>query len=435
MNKTVIITIPIIIFVVVGVVILIGIETNMPSDEIIDSDTISTVDSPTETEKQTNETRDKIIIQPSDSSIKELKPDEILNKKIPSNYEFGNSFNNNLRNGLVFSEIGNEKEKASIRFTNQYEGFLGNVTLNLHNSNESIALVGIQRDDGQGNPDGEWLNDDYSGPQVLQRGQKANKFSFNDGIFLEKNQIYHIVIQSPSTSIQPPSDASIEILEENIDPISVLHYRDNPGGYPFNPQDPDLFLPDSALNSLYFDGTNWKVLDRWPIFLLTYSDGHLEGQPYTLAAPWAVSDRTYVGQTIIPHSEYNVSKFSFVVSLKGNPSEPLYYGIQDHNGTILNTGILATSNELSWDQTLIEVDLEDPLKLEAGKLYRFYVYSTIPRPENQTDFYRIFGQEFSFDYGLTYGGLIHRLTISHDYGNTWAAWLDADTLFKIITTE
>ena len=84
MNKTVVITIPIIIF-VVGVVILIGIETNMPSDEIIDSDTISTVDSPTETEKQTNETRTKIIIQPSDSSIKELKPDEILNKKIPSN--------------------------------------------------------------------------------------------------------------------------------------------------------------------------------------------------------------------------------------------------------------------------------------------------------------------------------------------------------------
>ena len=37
MNKNVKIAIPVIIFVVAGVVILIGIETNMPSDEIIDS--------------------------------------------------------------------------------------------------------------------------------------------------------------------------------------------------------------------------------------------------------------------------------------------------------------------------------------------------------------------------------------------------------------
>ena len=36
-NKNVKIAIPVIIFVVVGIVILIGIETNMPSDEIIDS--------------------------------------------------------------------------------------------------------------------------------------------------------------------------------------------------------------------------------------------------------------------------------------------------------------------------------------------------------------------------------------------------------------
>ena len=39
----------------------------------------------------------------------------------------------------------------------------------------------------------------------------------------------------------------------------------------------------------------------------------------------------------------------------------------------------------------------------------------------------------SFDAGLTYGGLIHRLTISHDYGKTWAAWLDADTIFILKT--
>ena len=428
MNKTVIITIPIIIFVVVGVVILIGIETNMPSDEIIDSDTISTVDSPTETEKQTNETRAKIIIQPSDSSIKELKPDEILNKKIPSNYEFGNTFINLLQSGQIFSEIENEDQKASIRFTNQYEGFLEKITLNIFVQNNSTGITGIQLDDGQGNPDGIWINLP-SDSILIPTGQKARHFFPPEPIFLEKNKIYHIVIQHGSSLQSPGTENSAQSIES----ILILNYKNNAGGYPFNPEDPDIFLPDPAIDSLFFDGTTWQVLDRWPSFLLSYSDGHLEGQPYTLAAPWSVTDNTYVGQTIIPHSEYNVTEFSFVLGLDGNPSEPFYYGIQDHEGTILDTGVIATRDELSWRQTLVTVELEEPIKLDAGKLYRFYVFSTIPKPENQTDFYKIFGQEFSFDYGLTYGGLIHRLTISHDYGMTWAAWLDADTIFILKT--
>ena len=67
--------------------------------------------------------------------------------------------------------------------------------------------------------------------------------------------------------------------------------------------------------------------------------------------------------------------FSFVLGLDGKPSEPFYYGIQDHEGTILDTGVIATSDELSWSQTLVTVELEEPIKLDAGKLYRFYVYS------------------------------------------------------------
>ncbi len=435
MNTKIKITIPIIIFVVLvaGIVISTEIDLEEPPAEINDSNK-STKESPTDTEEKIDENQEEII-QSSDDSIKELTPDKILNKKIPPNYEFGNSFNNLLQNGLIWSEILNEKEKASIRFTNQHEGFLEKITLNLYTPQKSLVITGIQHDDGDGNPDGDWLGDYFSGPLEIKKGEKAREFFFKEEIFLEKNKIYHIVVQLAPKLIESSSDELIGMPEENSEKFLVLHYRDNAGGYPFNPEDPDIFLPDAALNSLYFDGTDWIVLDRWPSFLLTYLGGHLEGQPYTLAAPWAVSDNTYVGQTIIPHSEYNVSKFSFVVSLVGEPSEPLYYGIQDHTGSIIKTGTLATSEELEWTQSLVEIDLEDSLKLEAGKLYRFYVYSTIPRPENKTDYYRIVGQEFSYDYDLTYGGLIHRLTISHDYGKTWSAWNDADTIFNFKTAE
>lgn len=434
MDNKIIIAISIIVVTIIGITISFTIQSETQSTEIINSKNTTVVEISDDSNKQIDDKSDEqvdkpeIIVQTSYNSIKELTPDEILNKKIPPNYELGNTFINLLQNGQIFSKIENENQKSSIRFTNQYEGFLEKIKLNIFVQKNSTGITGIQLDDGQGNPDGIWLNL-HSEPLSISAGQKAREFFLPEPIFLEENKIYHIVLQHASSH----ESSGLEISEQNLEPILILNYRDNVGGYPFNPEDPDIYLPDPAINSLFFDGTTWQTLDRWPSFLLSYSDEHLEGQPYTLAAPWSVSDNTYVGQAIIPHSEYNVTEFSFVLGLDGEPSEPFYYGIQDNEGIILDTGIIATSDELSWTQTLATVELEEPIILDAGKLYRFYVYSTIPKPENKTDFYKIYGQEFSFDYGLTYGGLIHRLTISHDYGETWSAWLDADTIFILKT--
>ena len=73
----------------------------------------------------------------------------------------------------------NEKEKASIRFTNQHEGFLEKITLNLYTPQKSLVITGIQHDDGEGNPDGDWLGDYFSGPVEIKKGQKAREFSFD----------------------------------------------------------------------------------------------------------------------------------------------------------------------------------------------------------------------------------------------------------------
>ena len=99
---------------------------------------------------------------------------------------------------------------------------------------------------------------------------------------------------------------------------------------------------------------------------------------------------------------------------------------------ILRSGLFATHDQVEWVQKLVEIDLEEPIKLEAGQLYRFYVYTTA-EAENNNNIYRIYGQEFTFDPHLSYGGLVHRLTISHDHGKTWSAWYDADALFKLTT--
>jgi len=79
----------------------------------------------------------------------------------------------------------------------------------------------------------------------------------------------------------------------------------------------------------------------------------------------------------------------------------------------------------------MEVSLDDPIDLKAGELYRFYVYSPIPKGDEN---YKIFGHEFSFNQTVGYGGQIHRLTTSSDHEH-WGDWYDADVVFAFTTGQ
>ena len=173
------------------------------------------------------------------------------------------------------------------------------------------------------------------------------------------------------------------------------------------------------------------ILDKWPTYLLSYADETVDGQPYTLKAHWVIRENRAVGQTLIPHSDYQVSKFAFVVSKNGNPTDDLFYGIKDLNNNLLASGIFAKSDDLTQKPSFIEVSLDDPIDLKAGKLYRFYVYSPIPRGE---DHYNLWGHEFSYNQTVGYGGQIHRLTTSSDHEN-WGPWYDADAVFAFTTRK
>ncbi len=72
----------------------------------------------------------------------------------------------------------------------------------------------------------------------------------------------------------------------------------------------------------------------------------------------------------------------------------------------------------------------EPIDLKAGNLYRFYVYSDIPRGD---DHYNLYGHEFSLNNTAGYGGEIHRLTTSGDFEH-WGPWYDADAVFALTTS-
>jgi hypothetical protein len=351
-----------------------------------------------------------ISVLPSEKNISDSTH---FDKVIPNAYDLGNFFGNDLHSGMTSTSLEQGSQKASIRFTNSITGKVNNVTLAISSNDQQQVIVGLQDDDENGNPTGVWINDKAINQTTISKGLD-NTFTFPESVLITANKTYHIVIESENAN--------------KTNNIRIKNYYTNTSNQPYNPDNPDIYLADPSINSLFFDGTKWIEEDKWPAFLVSFADGEKIGQPYTLAAGWVIRDKTWVGQTFVPSSDYNISKISFVVSKEGDPDHPLFYGIQDSENNILSNGFFTESKQLSLGQNLIEISLDQPVFFESGELYRVYLYSTIPKEE---EFYRIYGHEYSFDYDVGYGGLRHTLTISHDFGQTWSPWKDADTIFRL----
>ena len=363
--------------------------------------------------------------------IETLEENQILRKTIPPNYTFGNFFDNDLLSGMIWSELENSDQIHSIRFTNKQNGEINSITLNLLLHSAREVIVGIQEDDGKGYPSGTWNNEESYVKTVLQSRQDVNYFELPKGFKVSKDKVYHIVIQMVAISSKNlTSEDPTQNIEEET-PVLIILYQGNTPHQPFNPEDPDIYWPDPAINSLHYNGVEWTILDHWPTYLLKYVDGTVDGQPYTLKAPWVVRENRAVGQTLIPHSDYKISKLAFVVSKNGNPADDLFYGVKDLNNNLLASGIFAKSDELTKKISFMEISLDDPIDLKAGELYRFYVYSPIPKGD---DSYNLFGHEFSFNQTAGYGGQIHRLTTSSDHEH-WGDWYDADVVFAFTTEQ
>lgn len=330
-------------------------------------------------------------------------------------YEFGNYFDNGLITGMTSTYLEKGNQKASVRFTNFITGNVSSVTLSVSSNNPQKVTVGLQEDDGNGNPTGNWLNELGINKTIIFRDLDRT-FTFPDNVMIEENKIYHIVIEPENNNTSTN--------------IKIKHYQTNTPYQPFNPDNLDIYRPDLSINSLFFDGNQWIEQEKWPSFLVSFEDGQKIGQPYTLAAGWVIRGETWVGQTFIPSSDYHVSKIAFVVSKEGAPDQPLFYGIQDEKNNILSDGFFIESEKLSWGKKWVEVDLDESVFFESEKLYRIYIYSSIPKGD---EFYRVYGHEYSFDFDTGYGELRHRLTISHDSGKTWSAWKDADAIFRLTT--
>jgi len=361
-------------------------------------------------------TQDEYELNLENSKNANLMPNKPINKGVSSGHVFGFIVDNNLQGGMSVVKLSYPYEKSSVRFTSQFSGELAKVHLYLEGHENFKAKIGLQ-EDLLGFPSGQWLGQSpgYSETIVNLERSENDIIQLPENIFLKENEIYHIVIEP-----------AVDSFDEDF---YMLTYQTNWNIYPFNYMDPDTTLEDNSINTMFFDGASWQVHDKWPIYVIEYADGRTEGQPYSLMAPWVILEKSMVGQTVRPFSNYDISEIAFVVSLEGNPSDNLYYAVYDENNNILRNGTFATPDDLFTKKVWHQVSLESPLSLNSGELYRFILSSPGTDLDNP---YKIYGHEFMLDRSLGYGSVNHHLTKSSD-GLRWSKWYDADTAFKLIT--
>jgi hypothetical protein len=304
----------------------------------------------------------------------------------------------------------------SIRFTSDFSGELEKVYLYLESKDIVKVRIGIQ-EDLDGFPTGLWLGDKPGFVETTANLKRntSEDFVLVDNIQITEDKDYHIVIE-PVLTNEPKE-------------LSMFVYQKNWPFTPFNHEDPDTTKPNQSINTLLFSESSWNIQNKWPVFVIEYTNGISDGQPYSLMAPWVIKKSSMVGQTVTPFSDYTIKEISFIVSLEGKPVDDLYYTIYDEQNNILQEGVFATSEELTRKKVWHQVPLETPLSMKAGNTYRFILSSPQAELKNH---YNVFGHEFMLDRSLGYGSVKHYLTKSSD-GIQWSKWYDADAAFKLIS--
>jgi len=251
--------------------------------------------------------------------------------------------------------------------------------------------------------------------QIIIPSTKVLEINFTKNVPIESGKTYHIVIEPT--------------IKENDQTVLLRAYNDNWNINSLNHTDPDVTWIDPSINTLFYDGTAWSTTDNWPIFVIKYSNGISDGQPYSLFAPWIIGKERYVGQAVIPYSTYKVDKISFVVGTKGDPTDDLYYSIFDSENNNIADGLFVKQGEIDRRPLWMSQTLFPSITMEAGKLYRVVLYS----PESTfKDGYHVYGHEYMLDKTLGYGSTTHHLTASFNGLKSWIEWYDADAAFKFI---
>jgi len=280
---------------------------------------------------------------------------------------YGNGFIVNVP--TILYRLNSVTRRTSMRFTAQKTGSVNQVRVYISRANNSANVTyryGLQSNSGS-QPSGTWLAfgtvpTNTTGWLTVNLGSSAP---------LVAGQIYHLVVQFDSGQ-QPSNSRYIEIRASS--PLNNL--------YPLNGK------ADPNANSLTYAGT-WQSANYQPLYLLRFSDGTFEGNPYDNSAISRIYQNNIEGEKFTLTSEEKLTGVSLYVgkNRSTNPADSLYVKFTDlnDNSILLDEQFVAptdVSTTLGWKTH----NFASTITLSANHTFSLEFYST---GSNNKDYYNV----------------------------------------------
>jgi len=316
---------------------------------------------------------------------------------------------------------------TSIRFTARHSKVLDKIRVYASpvSGTPPPYTFGIQADDGTGRPSGTYLSSADYQPENWDVGWCMIDIPDVD---LEADSVYHIVICSTENYI---SDWENHIAIRRSFPQHGLIPRDQAEG-------PEAFDREASTLWTTLAGDSWAIQNWQPIYVLDFTDGTYDGNPYAIAGyvdPPLVGDN-FVGQVFSSPIDLRVESIGLIIQkITGWWTEPVYFTIVDaDNCAVLENDLFAQPYQVPESYGWVEKDLAEPIWLTGGRTYRFYLWT----PERATG-YRLNAPHTELGESpypeLTFGGIDSTYTYSPDGGATWIVDNRRDLVFTFDVIE
>lgn len=336
--------------------------------------------------------------------------------------EYATRENNMSGNQYLITDINNTTRMDDSRTYVSFRFTAGTSTANnqiriyqTESDRTGNYTVGIQDDDGSGEPSGTYLSSGTYNSSAI--GWQT--INISPAVELVASDVYHIVITRNSSADRR---------------FLVISPKNNLTAY-------DNFLDDKQ-NYLYStnSGRRWTIPNRSPVYVIRHTDNTYEGTPYHTYTDSDPNSALIFGSNqrgevfSYDNKDKNLTGVAFYVrrSSYSYPEDDLYVGLYNiTDNIVVATTTIATRTSISQSYYWRSIDLPETKTMYQGKEYRLYIYSP---NTTQANAYRIHVLENVDDpvlNGLNYYGTSARFTSSSNGGSSWQAYNNKDIDFKL----
>jgi hypothetical protein len=211
--------------------------------------------------------------------------------------------------------------KISYRFTCFNGGLLSQVSVFCTGAQKPLLTRAALCEDSGGFPADRILRS----AEFLPNPGAWSSLDFS-GVRLQKGKVYHVVLEQDLLRDDGDHLASPQGPEHVIEADLKKRWADFAATSPLNRRVP-FGDPDSALQTLAFDGHSWTELGRQPAYLLSLGSGLTEGNPCALPLAAPVYAGLQQAQVLHFNCEFQPRALQARLRKAGKPVAPLQYRI------------------------------------------------------------------------------------------------------------